>query len=139
MKNHRTRALFAALTFALAVSLSPTEAFATEGWDWWDAVYAQQNHSSACPTNPPSQSTWEAYLDGHDDPHWTELTVYFIAYPCSSGPVRFLKFRDWLNYEIHDIGDWDTKWESEKFYELKDLVYELDESPAGYWDGGGWA
>ena len=140
MKNRTITALaaFATLSLILTVLWSPAEAAAADGWDWWDAVEAQQNHNSACPANPPNKAAWEGLLDGHDDPHWTELTVYFIAYPCSSGPARFLMFRDWLNYEVHGVGTWDSDWAYEKFYEFKGLVYELDESPAGYWDGGGW-
>jgi len=127
----------AALAIAWSAS-QPREAHAVTGWDWWDAIYAQQNHSSACPENPPTKTQWESALGSADDPHWTELTVYFVAYPCSRNPGTFVEFRDWLNYEIHDLGEYDEGWEGYKFFDLKNLVNELDESPAGFWDDGPW-
>ncbi len=128
-------------TLAIAVllmGLRPAPAQAVTGWDWWDAVDGQHTFVPACPENPPTKSQWETALGSADDPHWTELTVFFIAYPCSNPPATFIEFRDWLNYEIHDVGTYDSGWEGYKFFDLKDLIYELDESPAGFWDDGPW-
>ncbi len=130
--------ILASWALGLAVLALPQTSVATEGWDWWDAVYAQQHHRSTCPTNPPTKANWESTLDTADDPHWTELTVFFIAYPCGGTPSRFVEFRDWLNYEVHDIGEYDSNWENFDFYDVRDLVLELDEQSAGYWGEGPW-
>ncbi len=122
----------------LALLAQPTTARATTGWDWWDAIYAQQNHLATCPASPPDKDDWEDALDTADDPHFTELTAYFIAYPCSANPGVFLEFREWLNYEVHDVGVWDSNWTGYKFYDTKELVLELDETGAGFWDDGPW-
>ncbi len=129
-----------ALTFVALIALvvPPGTANATEGWDWWEAVYAQQNHKQSCPATPPTKTAWDTALGTGDDPHWSELTVFFIAYPCGGDPDWFVEFRNWLNYEIHSVGSWDSEWEGYVFYKLKDLAYELDESPAGFWDDGPW-
>ena len=130
---------FTLISASIAVlTLHPRPAQATTGWHWWDAIEDQQNHHPSCPANPPDKAEWEDALDGQDNPHWTELTVYFIAYPCSAGPTKFIEYRDWLNYEIHDQGTWDPDWATTNFHKLKDLVYELDESPSGYWADGPW-
>jgi len=132
--------LAAATTLALTLavfSATPRPAEAARNWSWWDAVSAQQG-MSGCPANPPTLTDWQNKLGTDDVPHWTELTVYFIAYPCSGQPEEFLEFRDWLNYEVHDEGSWDSSWASQDFYELKDLVLELDQWPAGFFDDGPW-
>ncbi len=121
-----------------ALLWSPHTAHAVTGWDWWDAIYAQQNHSNLCPDDPPSKSDWETALGSADKPDYTELLVFFIAYPCGGTPSHFIDFRDWLNYEIHDVGTWDPDWQYEKFYGLKDLVYEVDEHTDGYFKDGPW-
>lgn len=131
-------AILLSATVGIAAMALPGTSGATEGWDWWDAVYAQQHHKSICPANPPTKALWESTLGEEDDPHWTELTVFFIAYPCSGTPSRFMEFRDWLNYEVHDVGEYDSDWENYAFYSLYDLVYELDEQTAGYWGNGPW-
>ncbi len=131
-------ALFTVAAVVVVLGMRPAPAHAVTGWDWWDAVDIQHTFVPACPENPPTKTQWESALGTSDDPHWTELTLFFIAYPCSNPPATFVEFREWLNYEIHDEGTYDSNWEGYKFYDLKDLVYELDESPAGFWDDGPW-
>lgn len=130
-------AILTAVVVVLATG-QPRQAHAITGWDWWDAIDDQHNHKAACPDPPPTKTQWENALGEADDPHWTELTVFFIAYPCSNPPSSFIEYRDWLNWEIHDEGTYDEAWEGYKFFDLKNLVNELNESPAGYWDDGPW-
>jgi len=141
MRINRIAPFAALITLAVVVvilGLRPAPAQATTGWDWWDAIDIQDSFVPGCPEDPPTKTQWVTALGGADDPHWTELTMFFIAYPCSNPPGVFIEFRDWLNYEVHDEGSWDSNWEGFKFYDLKDLVHELNESPAGYWDDGPW-
>ena len=133
----RLTALISIALFTFAAL--PGTAGAVSGWDWWDAVYAQQNHHASCPGNPPSKSDWETTLGSTaDDPHFTELTVFFIAYPCGGTPSWFVEFREWLNYEVHSQGTWDSEWTTYDFYDLKDLVLDLDQTGAGFWGDGPW-
>ncbi len=138
--NARTRIIAIATTLTLTLAglgLLPRPAEAARTWHWWDAVSAQQQQSY-CPIDPPTQTQWENALGDQDDPHWTELTVYFIAYPCSGTPADFVEFRQWLNYEVHGVGTWDSGWPDEDFYELQALVHELDQYPASFFDKGPW-
>lgn len=129
-------AIAVTLTLALAgIGLFPQAAAAARNWHWWDAVYAQQQMPGC---SGASQDDWLNKIGSQDYPHWTELTVYFIAYPCSGQPEEFMDYREWLNYEIHDVGSWDPAWANQDFYDLKNLVYELNQYPAGFWDNGPW-